>query len=62
MSSHAPRKKTRKREIKFQSKPGITRALQKIKNKELFSQYIKRKNPNNLRDDYKNYRNTIQLS
>ena len=48
ISNHAPLRKTRKPELKFQSKPWIISGLQKsiaIKNK--------------LNNDYKNYRNMI---
>ena len=46
ISNHAPLRKTRKRELKFQSKPWITSSLQKsigIKNK-LFDKFIKSTN------------------
>ena len=59
ISSHAALRKTRKREIKFQSKPFITFDLQKsikIKNK-LFGKFIKYTNSiikEKLHDDNKN--------
>ena len=58
ISSHAPLIKTRKRELKFQSKPWITSGLQKsivIKNK-LFGKFIKSTNSiikEKLQNDYK---------
>ena len=64
ISNHAPLRKTRKRELKFQSKPWITSGLQKsivIKNK-LFGRFIKRTNSiikEKLHNDYKSYRNMI---
>ena len=64
ISSHAPLIKTRKRELKFQSKPWITSGLQKsivIKNK-LFGRFIKCTNSiikEKLHSDYKSYRNMI---
>ena len=63
-SNHAPLRKTRKRELKFQSKPWITTGLQKsivIKNK-LFGKFIKSTNSiikEKLHNDYKSYRNMI---
>ena len=64
ISNHAPLRKTRKRELKFQSKPWITSGLQKsivIKNK-LFGRFIKCTNSiitGKLHNDYKSYRNMI---
>ena len=64
ISHHAPLRKTRKRELKFQSKPWITSGLQKstaIKNK-LFGKFIKSTNSiikEKLLNDYKSYRNMI---
>ena len=64
ISNHAPLRKTRKRELKFQSKPWITSGLQKsivIKNK-LFGRFIKCTNSiikEKLHNDYKSYRNMI---
>ena len=64
ISNHAPLRKTRKRDLKFQSKPWITSGLQKsiaIKNK-LFDKFIKSTNPiikEKLHNDYKSYRNMI---
>ena len=65
ISNHAPLRKTRKRELKFQSKPWITSGLQNsrvIKNK-LFGKFIKSTNSivkeKLHNDDYKSYRNTI---
>ena len=64
ISNHAPLRKTRKRELKFQSKPWITSGLQKsivIKNK-LFGKFIKSTNSiiqKKLHNDYKSYRNMI---
>ena len=64
ISNHTPLRKTRKRELKFQSKPWITSGLQKsvvIKNK-LFGKFIKSKNSivkEKLHNDYKSYRNMI---
>ena len=58
ISSHAPLRKTRKRELKFQSKPWITSGLQKsimIKSK-LFGKFIKSTNSvikEKLYSDYK---------
>ena len=58
ISNHAPLRKTRKRELKFQSKPWITSGLQKfivIKNK-LFGKFIKSANSiikEKLHSDYK---------
>ena len=64
ISNHAPLKKTRKRELKFQSKLWMTSSLQKtivIENK-LFGKFIKGANSiikEKLRNDYKRYRNMI---
>ena len=64
ISNHAPLRKTRKRELKFQSKAWITSGLQKaivIKNK-LFGKFIKSTNSiiqKKLHNDYKSYRNMI---
>ena len=64
ISNHAPLRKTRKWEIKFQSKPWITSGLQKsivIKNK-LFGKFIKSTNSiikEKLQNDYKSCRNMI---
>ena len=64
ISNQAPLRKTRKRELKFQSKPWITSGLQKsiaIKNK-LFGKFIKSTNSiikGRLHNDYKSYRNMI---
>ena len=64
ISNHAPLRKTRKRELKFQSKPWITSGLKKsimIKNK-LFGKLTKRANSiikEKLHNDYKNYINII---
>ena len=64
ISNHAPLRKTRKRELKFQSKPLITSGLKKsivIKNK-LFGKLTKRANSiikEKLHNDYKNYINII---
>ena len=64
ISNHASLRKTRKRELKFQSKPWITSGLQKsiaIKNK-LFAQFVKRANSiikEKLHNDNKSYRNII---
>ena len=64
ISNHAPLRKTRKRELKFQSKPWITSGLQKsivIKNK-LLGKFIKSTKSiikEKLRNDYKSYRNMI---
>ena len=64
ISNHAPLKKTRKRELKFQSKLWMTSSLQKtivIENK-LFGKFIKSANSiikEKLRNDYKRYRNMI---
>ena len=63
-SNHAPLRKTRKRQLKFQSKPWITSGLQKsiaIKNK-LLGKFIKSTNSiikEKLHNDYKSYRNMI---
>ena len=62
--NHALLRKTRKSEIKFQSKPWITLGLQKsivIKNK-LFGKFIKSTNSivkEKLHNYYKSYRNMI---
>ena len=62
ISNHAPLKKTRKRELRFQRKPWLTSGLQKsivIKNK-LFGKFIKSANSiikEKLHNDYKSYRN-----
>ena len=63
ISNHAPLRKTRKQELKFQSKPWITSGLQKlivIKNK-LFGKFIKSTNliKEKLHNDYKSHRNMI---
>ena len=64
ISNHAPLRKAKKRDLKFQSKPWITSGLQKsitIKNK-LFDKFIKSTNPiskEKLHNDYKSYRNMI---
>ena len=64
ISNHALLRKTRKRDLKFQSKPWITSCLQKsivIKNK-LFGKFIKSANSiikEKLHNDYKSYRNMI---
>ena len=64
ISNHAPLRKTRKRELKFQSKHWITSGLQKsivIKIK-LFGRFIKCINSiikEKLHNDYKSYRNMI---
>ena len=64
ISNHAPPRKTRKWDLKFQSKPWITSILQKsivIKNK-LLGKFIKSTNPiikEKLYNDYKKYRNMI---
>ena len=64
ISNHAPLRKTRKRELKFQSKPWITSGLQKsivIKNK-LFGKFIRSSNSiieEKLYNDCKNYKNKI---
>ena len=64
ISNHAPLRKTRKRELKLQSKPWISSGLQKsiaIKNK-LFGKFIKSTNSiikEKLHNDYKSYRNMI---
>ena len=64
ISNHAPLRKTRKRELKFQRKPWFTFGLQKsivIKNK-LFGKFIKSANSiskEKLHNDYKSYRNMI---
>ena len=64
ISNHAPLRKTRKRELKFQSKAWITSGLQKamvIKNKP-FGKFIKSTNSiiqKKLQNDYKSYRNMI---
>ena len=63
-SNHAPLRKAKERDLKFQSKPCITSGLQKsivIKNK-LFDKFIKNTNPiikEKLHSDYKSYRNMI---
>ena len=64
ISNHAPLRKTRKREIKFQSKPWITSGLQKsvVIKKLLFGKFIKSANSitkEKLHNDYKSYRNMI---
>ena len=62
ISNHAPLRKTRKRELKFQSKSWITSGLRKsivIKSK-LFGKFIKSANSiikEKLHSDYKSYRN-----
>ena len=62
ISNHAPLRKTRKRELKFQSKSWITSGLRKsivIKSK-LFGKFIKSTNSiikEKLHSDYKSYRN-----
>ena len=64
ISNHAPLRKTRKRELKFQSKPWITSGFKKsivIKNK-LFGKLTKSANSiikEKLHNDYKNYINII---
>ena len=64
ISNYAPLRKSRKRELKFQSKPWISSGLQKsiaIKNK-LFGKFIKSTNSiikEKLQNDYKSYRNMI---
>ena len=64
ISNHAPLRKAKKRDLKFQSKPWITSGLQKsivIKNK-LFGKFIKSANSiikEKLHNDYKSYRNMI---
>ena len=64
ISNHAPLRKTRKRELKFQSKPWITSGLKKstvIKNK-LFGKLTKSANSvikEKLHNDYKSYINII---
>ena len=65
ISNHAPLRKTRKRELKFQSTPWITSGLQNsivIKNK-LFGKFINSTNSivkEKLHNhDYKSYRNMI---
>ena len=64
ISNHAPVRKTRKRELKFQSKPWITSGFKKsivIKNK-LFGKLTKSANSiikEKLHNDYKNYINII---
>ena len=64
ISNHAPLRKAKKRDLKFQSKPWITSGLQKsiaIKNK-LFDKFIKSNKPiikEKLHNDYKSYRNMI---
>ena len=63
ISNHAPLRKTRKQELKFQSKPWITSGLQKlivIKYK-LFGKFIKSTNliKEKLHNDYKSHRNMI---
>ena len=62
ISNHAPLRKTRKQELKFQSKSWITSGLRKsivIKSK-LFGKFIKSTNSiikEKLHSDYKSYRN-----
>ena len=64
ISNHAPLRRSRKRELKFQSKPWISSGLQKsiaIKNK-LFGKFIKSTDSiikEKLHNDYKSYRNMI---
>ena len=64
ISNHALLRKTRKQELKFQSKPWITSGLQKlivIKNKQ-FGKFIKSTNSTikeKLHNDYKSHRNMI---
>ena len=64
ISNHPPLRKTRKRDLKFQSKPWMTSGLQKsivIKNK-LIGKFIKSTNSiikEKLHKDYKSYRNMI---
>ena len=64
ISNHAPLRKAKKRDLKFQTKLWITSGLQKsiaIKNK-LFDKFIKSTNPiikEKLHNDYKSYGNMI---
>ena len=64
ISNHAPLRKAKKRDLKFQSKPWITSGLQKsivIKSK-LFGKFIKSTNAiikKKLHNDYKINRNMI---
>ena len=64
ISDHAPLRKSRKRERKFQSEPWISSGLQRsiaIKN-QLFGKFIKSTNSiikEKLHNDYKSYRNMI---
>ena len=64
ISNHAPLRKTRKRELKFQSRPWITSGLQKsiVIKRKLFDKFIKSTNSiikEKLHNDYKSYRSII---
>ena len=64
ISNHAPLRKTRKRELKFQSKPWITFGSQKsiVIKSSLFGKFMRSTNSiikEKLHNGYKSYRNMI---